>query len=415
MPSEATKISDIDKDALLGRVSSMALSFYETYTPLTRHGKGWRGPCPLHGGDGPNFVVYPEGNWYCWTGCGEGGDALDFLVRQEGLDFKAALERLNDWAGGSFRTLPNARPSPPRPKPAPEPSALLDAELAHAAHLRLIGCEPWLRYLARHRGWTPESIACFGIGLDTREEVCFGQGGVVLRKEGITRVTFPVYDLAGNLTNLRRHLFPHAAGLTPEVRASFGKAKGWQPGLASDLFPLPAIGPADGTGEPYVLLVEGEADAVLANQMGFPCVTGTLGAGGWHARGTDALRGRERITILYDADAAGALGAWKRARDLVPICPDVRVALLPQGRDGTAKVGNTKDLTDFVVKEGGSPSALRECLRRAIPAPRLLRDLPMPERAAHEERTAFSLSILAYLGELGFDEIRRFYKCDKIY
>jgi hypothetical protein len=63
-----------------------------------RSGRDWRGPCFLHGGDGPNLVLTPErGLWHCLSSCG-GGDALELVQRALGLEFGPALEWLAKWA-----------------------------------------------------------------------------------------------------------------------------------------------------------------------------------------------------------------------------------------------------------------------------------------------------------------------------
>ncbi|MCY3657062.1 MAG: CHC2 zinc finger domain-containing protein, partial [Chloroflexi bacterium] len=49
------------------------------------HGRGRvrQGVCPFHDEAEGSFTVYSDSQrWYCF-GCGEGGDALDFLQRAE--------------------------------------------------------------------------------------------------------------------------------------------------------------------------------------------------------------------------------------------------------------------------------------------------------------------------------------------
>lgn len=67
---------------------------------LRRTGAEWRGPCPIHGGEGPNFSVNPaRGVWHCHT-CGAGGDVFDLARQWRGLsDFTAARAWLAQRAG----------------------------------------------------------------------------------------------------------------------------------------------------------------------------------------------------------------------------------------------------------------------------------------------------------------------------
>lgn len=60
---------------------------------LSRHGKP-RGKCPFHGSKSDSLAVYPDkGRARCW-GCDWHGDAIGFVRDFYGLDFVAALERL---------------------------------------------------------------------------------------------------------------------------------------------------------------------------------------------------------------------------------------------------------------------------------------------------------------------------------
>jgi hypothetical protein len=65
---------------------------------LKRNGKSYRGPCPIHQGDGPNFSVNPErGLFHCFV-CGEGGDAIRLVERVRGCSFPEAVRELTQMA-----------------------------------------------------------------------------------------------------------------------------------------------------------------------------------------------------------------------------------------------------------------------------------------------------------------------------
>jgi hypothetical protein len=57
----------------------------------------WMGICPFHADSDPSFTVYDNG-YYCF-GCGEHGDVIDFVMKNERLDFKSALKRLSELSG----------------------------------------------------------------------------------------------------------------------------------------------------------------------------------------------------------------------------------------------------------------------------------------------------------------------------
>jgi DNA primase len=65
------------------------------YVPLKRAGRIYKGLCPFHDERTPSFTVFPDsGNWRCFGACAIGGDAFDFVMRIENVDFRRALEIL---------------------------------------------------------------------------------------------------------------------------------------------------------------------------------------------------------------------------------------------------------------------------------------------------------------------------------
>lgn len=61
---------------------------------LQRKGKSWRGPCPIHDGNGPNFSIDPErGIFKCFV-CGAAGDAIELEQEVAGVGFADAVRRL---------------------------------------------------------------------------------------------------------------------------------------------------------------------------------------------------------------------------------------------------------------------------------------------------------------------------------
>jgi hypothetical protein len=59
---------------------------------LRRNGRTHRGPCPLHGGSGPNFSVDPDkGRFKCFV-CGEGGTGVDLVMAMRKCDFRTAVD-----------------------------------------------------------------------------------------------------------------------------------------------------------------------------------------------------------------------------------------------------------------------------------------------------------------------------------
>ena len=75
------------------------VEFISRYVPLKKSGNTYKANCPFHNERTPSFVVYPNGYWRCYGACGVGGDVYNFLMRQENLDFREALEVLANQVG----------------------------------------------------------------------------------------------------------------------------------------------------------------------------------------------------------------------------------------------------------------------------------------------------------------------------
>ena len=69
------------------------------FVKLKRTGENWKGLCPFHTEKTPSFTVNPKRNIYHCFGCGAGGDAFSFLMRQDRVAFPEAVRALADRAG----------------------------------------------------------------------------------------------------------------------------------------------------------------------------------------------------------------------------------------------------------------------------------------------------------------------------
>src|SRR5947209_17293030 len=69
------------------------------HSDLRRVGTRYTGLCPFHDERTPSFSVDADHKLYHCFGCGESGDAIRFVERTDGLDFKEAVERLAERHG----------------------------------------------------------------------------------------------------------------------------------------------------------------------------------------------------------------------------------------------------------------------------------------------------------------------------
>lgn len=64
------------------------------YVPLKKRGRNFLGLCPFHAEKDPSFTVNPEKQIFYCFGCGEGGNAIHFLMNHEKLSFPEAIKLL---------------------------------------------------------------------------------------------------------------------------------------------------------------------------------------------------------------------------------------------------------------------------------------------------------------------------------
>ena len=152
------------------------------YVALKHAGSGaLKGLCPFHDEKSPSFHVRPEHGTYHCFGCGEGGDVISFIQKQEHLDFVETVERLADRVGyrityeGGGTTVRRDRGSRARLV-----AANAAAQEFYAARLRAPDAEVARAYLSE-RNFDAAAAVRFGCGYapagwDTLTKALLGKG-----------------------------------------------------------------------------------------------------------------------------------------------------------------------------------------------------------------------------------------------
>lgn len=87
------------------------VDFFSTHAgiSLSKTGKNYSCPCPLHGEKEASFYIDPIKNkWTCYGACGRNGDIIDFVVSYKALSFPQALEYLCGIYNIPFKKTPVA-------------------------------------------------------------------------------------------------------------------------------------------------------------------------------------------------------------------------------------------------------------------------------------------------------------------
>ncbi len=353
-------------DSVLERTDLVRL--IESRLSLKKKGKDYWACCPFHQEKTASFSVSPDKQIYYCFGCHAHGNALDFLMNYERLDFLEALESLAEQAGV------------PLPKEAGSAAALPDQSSA----LRRALEESLALYrdaLAQHpkaaaywdsRGVSPDSREVFALGYAPPEELILSRlgrqrekrehlvaAGVLGVGEGGRyyerfrgRVIFAIRDARGRLCGLAGRSMD---GREPKYLNSpetplYHKGQILY-GLDRARVGIRRLGKA--------LLVEGYLDVITLHQAGFDNAVAASGTALTTMQLENLLRASPELILCFDGDQAGRLAA-QRAIALSPehLRPGrlLRVLLLPNGED-----------PDSLIRQQG-PDAFAKLLESARPA-----------------------------------------------
>lgn len=304
-----------------------------------------KGLCPFHDERSPSFHVRPQvGRWHCF-GCGEGGDAISFVQKIDGLSFTEAVEYLADKTGIQLRYEDGGGPR--RQGEPGQRQRLLEAhrvaaeyyaeqlfgpaagaaraflaersfERPDAEHFGL-GYAPtgWSHLMdhLRGRGFTQAELVASGL-------VSEGRRGVYDRFRG--RLMWPIRDLTGEIVGFgARRLYDDDQGPkylnTPETTLYKKSQVLYGIDLAK----------REIAKSKRVVIVEGYTDVMAAHLSGVPTAVATCGtafgsdharivrrllgdtspAGGLQLRSGTSVGGE--VVFTFDGDAAGQKAAMR--------------------------------------------------------------------------------------------------------
>jgi DNA primase len=341
----------------------------QSYVPLKKAGRNYKGLCPFHAEKTPSFVVFPHtGTWHCFGACGTGGDVFTFVMKQENLDFGEALQTLAQRAGVELK--------PPSPQAAAAEQRLtllveINQTAANYFHHLLLNSDEAARarsYLDE-RGLNRETIDSFQVGyaLDSWDGLLnylvskgytladAAEVGLVIEREDKSgfydrfrgRVVFSIRDHRGRTVGFGGRV------LGDDVPKYVNSPQSPLFDKSSTLFGLDQAKQGIRiAGE--AVIVEGYMDVVMAPQQGLSNVVGQMGTALTESQLRLLKRYTQRFILALDSDAAGDQATLRGLdvarqvvdRTVVPVptprglirfeerlAADIRIATLPPGYD----------------------------------------------------------------------------------
>lgn len=320
------------------------------HTRLKRSGRTFRGPCPLHGGEGPNFSVDPAKGFYKCFVCGEGGTIYTFLMKHLGMTYPDAIR----WTAARVGIeVPDEREE--RHEEDPNRQYYEINAFARDWFRRQLwesdGAAPAREYLEK-RGVSRESAERFGLGWAPEEWGGFREAA---RKHGIPdalllelglvkesqkggrepydvfrgRVIFPIEDLSGRVVAFGGRILGAAEEHVPKYLNS-PETPVYTKGRT--LYGLNWAKNAIRR-EETALVVEGYMDYVSLASHGVGNAVAPLGTAMTEEQAALIARYCGRAILLYDSDKAGLKATFRSGDELLRAGVEVLVATLPQGED----------------------------------------------------------------------------------
>jgi DNA primase len=326
------------------------------YVQLRRSGRTYRGPCPLHGGEGPNFSVDPErGIFKCFV-CGEGGDVFSFPMKLLGLDFIEAVRFVAERVGVVVPEVEREEEDPYRDirEAVAFAADWYEKQLWEEKH-----GERARRYLV-DRGLSEETARRFGFGyaldswrglrdaagaLDISDDVLM-RAGLIKASERAkepfdvfrARLMIPIYNLRSRPIGFGGRLLADSDDAPKYINSPdtpiFHKGR--------IVYGLNWSRHAIRRREVFYV-VEGFMDLVSLVAADLENVVAPLGTALTEHQARLLGRYAKRALLLYDSDKAGLTATFKAADELLRAGVHPSVATLPPGED-----------PDSIVRKGGS-------------------------------------------------------------
>jgi len=184
-----------------------------------------------------------------------------------------------------------------------------------------------------------------------------------------TRITIPIRNEFGLCINAKL-CDPLPKGKKFKMLNYRDKEKDVSYGSPTTLFPLSALERADD----FIVICEGEWDALALLSIGIPAITSTSGGKSW-PRNHNHLFKHKDVVVAYDNDEPGVKGSKKVIRQLLDVAKSTKRITIPK-RYG-------KDVTDYMTKKRSMRN--REAWIALVGRCELLADNPTEEETLSEE------------------------------
>lgn len=231
--------------------------------------------CPFHDDNNPSCGVWADSGWFKCFGCGKDGSLADLIAEHEGIEWHEAKRII----GGEERISSIQQKLVENLSKPKDTFKYYKVSSFHKTYPKLEEGSPGWEYMVG-RNILPEMIRLYDIRQGTGKYA--------------NRVVLPIYTVEGKLVSYVGRSY--RKGALPKTKKSRSPHR--------TLFGLKEL-VTEGRATEYLVVVEGEIDAIYLQQYGVSAVAnmGTMAMG---AEKISLLRRYSRRVVLsYDGDEAG--------------------------------------------------------------------------------------------------------------
>ncbi|MCW0345211.1 DNA primase [Pantoea ananatis] len=407
----AGRIPRVFINDLLARTDIVEL--IDARVKLKKQGKNYHACCPFHNEKTPSFTVNGEKQFYHCFGCGAHGNAIDFLMNYDRLEFVESIEELATSHGLDVPYEAGNGPSQMERHQRQSLYQLMEnLNGFYQQSLQQSSAQSARDYL-EHRGLSADIINHFSIGYapagwdnvlkrfgkqpEDRESL-MEAGMLVSNDKGRVydrfreRVMFPIRDKRGRVIGFGGRVLGND---TPKYLNSpetpvFHKGRQLY-GLYEALKNHP---------EPKrLLVVEGYMDVVALAQYGVDYAVASLGTSTTAEHIQLLFRSTDNVICCYDGDRAGREAAWRALETALPYMNDgrqLRFMFLPDGED-----------PDTLVRKEGK-AAFEARMEQAMPLSSFLFDslLPQVDLSSRDGKARLSTLALPLITQIPGETLR---------
>ncbi|ELY4156763.1 DNA primase [Cronobacter turicensis] len=380
---------------------------------LKKQGKNYHACCPFHNEKTPSFTVNGEKQFYHCFGCGAHGNAIDFLMNYDKLEFVETVEELAAMHNLEVPFEAGSGPTQIERHQRQTLYELLDGLNGfYRQALQAQSGEPARHYLAK-RGLSDSVIERFAIGYappgwdnalkrfgnnSENRKSLIDAGMLVTNDNGRSydrfreRVMFPIRDKRGRVIGFGGRVLGDTLPKylnSPETDI-FHKGR--------QLYGLYEVQQSD-PNPPRLLVVEGYMDVVALSQYDINYAVASLGTATTAEHIQMLFRATNTVICCYDGDRAGRSAAWRALETALPYMTDgrqLRFMFLPDGED-----------PDTLVRQEGK-AAFEARMEQAQPLSTFLFNslLPQVDLSTPDGRAQLSTLALPLISQVPGETLR---------